>query len=343
MSRRVVGAAVCFGLFGCGSDAETVEPQATDRAAPSQPKAAVPSVSRKVSSDPERPRRSVHGFPRLLLREGVLKDPSTGALVRERPPRDRWLQVTSARARLASEDGTVMFVFEQDARIRFGSSAALQIYLAEGSAMVSVAPRGGAALPPVRVVFPGASATLPTVGTMFLQTLSGGHRTWLAAVGGGLLLHRVERGGERATLDRIGSRGGPRIVDAAGQLSLAGGPAPQNERAARQTGKEWLANAQTSEVPTPTASVLLSSLEAAIESALELQGETKAILSGPKPETEQARAAIRHAAVRLAQQQSGTREQLLLRWERAVLRTGFELDDSRVSIHRQRVQRLLAP
>jgi hypothetical protein len=108
------------------------------------------------------------------------------------------------------------------------------VLLIEGSAIASVAPRGGTTPAPLRIVAATASAELPGGGSVWVTSL-GATATWIAAVGGGATVSAgelrdgglVTRSFEAGRHGTVGyslpepNDGGPTAEDAARQVADA--------------------------------------------------------------------------------------------------------------------------
>lgn len=269
-----------------------------------------------------RPRVRRSATPQLQLVEGQVQGSTDdgGDVDAARP--GVWLTVQGDRpARIGSADRTVLVELAPGSRFRLGNTAPFQVFLAAGLGQVSVAPRGGAALPAARVVLPGATAVLPATGTLQLAVAPSG-RAWLAIVGGTATLLGAARDGEQPR--RIGPSSGAQTIDVAGTVRpvARGAGEMANAEDLHAAASGWVSGALPGRDPASAWERRARERGQAVRAALpEVQAgvdRASALLQAEPPADEAERSRRRRLAVELALAQSARREDLLLRWEKLV-------------------------
>ena len=368
----VVGAAALW-LVGCDTQdgpAEAAERSSERSSERSAERADRGSVRRPVGgpakpTQQRDPQRDVVREPTLTVTAGTLARDSDGQRVEGAPPSGVWLRAGVAPVRLSNEDASVRVTLAavaaaatarrpgsgvaQDAagvRARFalGAAAPFQLLLASGVVEVEVTPRGGAALPPVRVVTEEGTVELATSGH-WLVAAAPRAGCWMRGLRGGLTLwslpsaagdsHRARRYGPSDGAVVVRSGAAPTVGPAANGASAAqdlptvqdprpptGGPPGRGLGLA--AARRWLlaatADTGTDDVPRPLPTRAQERFVAALEAAEQLAAAQRAQLAQARDEPPADPVAFRRGIVRSAQALTQHRAGVLLDWEQVLLR-----------------------
>lgn len=224
-------------LVACGDDAA---PTVREPPPPAEP----PEEAHEV--EPDLPPPEVPPRPSFRLRSGTLDAAgvrlTSGAAIEP----DVLLEVGGEVAELAGPQDTLI-ALEPGAKARVAAEADLEVLLIEGSALATVAPRGGTTPAPLRIVTATASTELPGSGTVWVTSL-GPSATWVASIGGsavvsagetthGTLVTRIFEAGRHGSVGYAlpdTNDGGPTTEDAARQVSEA---LPRGEASASEAAR----------------------------------------------------------------------------------------------------------